>query len=281
MTNMMSIDDAIRTLRRDPQYASLVHYAYFDEDPRQAADRFMASAEFAEVLSLLGTRVTGAVVVDIGAGTGIASAAFVRNGASRVFAVEPDASELVGRGVMTRAFGDLPIVPVDAFGDAVPLPDACADIVYGRQVLHHVKDLPATFSEMRRLLKPGGFMLFCREHVVDDAAQMAEFLRNHIMHQMTGTENAYPLESYTSAITGAGFDLKQVIGPWDSVINAYPEVQTRDGLKTYASDWLQRRYGKLGRLVSYLPGVRSMVSKRARSPKPGRMVSFVATKPAP
>ncbi len=52
-----------------------------------------------------------------------------------------------------------------------PLPDASVDVIYSCAVLEHVHDLDQAFSEMSRVLKPGGIMY----HEVD--------LRDHIFSQ--------------------------------------------------------------------------------------------------
>lgn len=52
-----------------------------------------------------------------------------------------------------------------------PLPDASVDVIYSCAVLEHVHDLERAFSEMARVLKPGGIMY----HEVD--------LRDHIFSQ--------------------------------------------------------------------------------------------------
>jgi ubiquinone/menaquinone biosynthesis C-methylase UbiE len=50
-------------------------------------------------------------------------------------------------------------------GDAerLPFPDAAFDLVLGHAVLHHIPDLPRAFAEFRRVLAPGGTILFAGE----------------------------------------------------------------------------------------------------------------------
>jgi SAM-dependent methyltransferase len=49
--------------------------------------------------------------------------------------------------------------------DATELPfgDASFDLVLGHAVLHHLPDLDAAFREFRRVLRPGGALVFCGE----------------------------------------------------------------------------------------------------------------------
>ncbi len=111
-------------------------------------------------------------VLDLGAGTGIASTAFAEAGADQVFALEPDESDVVGLGCLRTLIGSRPISALCSFGDSIPLASASIDLVYCRQVLHHIEDLPRTMAECARVLRPGGLFLAVREHVVDDDLQL-------------------------------------------------------------------------------------------------------------
>lgn len=276
---MISVDEAVLQLRADPQMTALIRDAYLDRDVLAAGNRFLDSAEFAEVKKLLHGRWKDAIVLDLGAGTGIVSYAFAKSGAQKVYAVEPDPSDEVGRGAMLRLPQDLPIELVDALGESIPLPDASVDVVYTRQVLHHIQDLPAAMHECARILKPGGIFLACREHVVDNAAQKQVFLQNHVMHRLAGNENAYSLPEYTQAIVGAGLKLTAVLSPWDTLINVFPEVRSSEELAQIHLTWLESKFGAAGRLLSAIPFANRLVRWRfSHLPKPGRMFTFLATK---
>lgn len=276
----MTPEQAVLRLRADPEYADLVRDAYFDADVGAAAARFEASAEFQELLEWLGG-VDGKSVLDLGSGNGVAAVAFAHAGAREVIAMEPDPSAECGRGALKRVDALPPTIrAVDGVGESLPLAGGAVDVVYARQVLHHIRDLPAALGECYRVLRPGGRLVACRDHVVDDAEQLEAFLSAHPVHQMTGGENAYPLPAYIGAIAGAGFVLDRVVGPLDSIVNAFPAARSRQDVDEIPRRELERRFGRLGGACAAIPGVDRVVRAILDRPYPGRLYSFIATKPA-
>ncbi|MFJ9414255.1 MULTISPECIES: class I SAM-dependent methyltransferase [unclassified Streptomyces] len=92
----------------------------------------------------------GAVVVDVGGGSGHFTEEFRRRGAQGLL-FEPDTAELTARG-------RVPEGAVVADGYLLPLADGAADICFSSNVLEHVAD-PGTFlSEMIRVTRPGGLI---------------------------------------------------------------------------------------------------------------------------
>ena len=278
---MTTVEEAVRRLRADPRYAARIRDSYLDKDVRQAAEQYRASAEFSEIRSLLEPGLQGAVILDVGAGNGIASWALATSGAALVYAVEPDPSDEIGLGAIAALAGEVArIVPVPAAAESLPLPDAAVDIVFARQVLHHTADLSAAVRECARVLKPGGRFLTCREHVVDDEQQLAEFLSHHPVHRLAGGEGARPLDEYLAALHGAGLVLVRVWGPWDTIINAFPSVRSTEELERLPRSMLARRLGRFAALASLVPGVEALVWWRIKRPHvPGRLFSFFALKP--
>lgn len=276
--NKMTTAAAVSALRNDARYADLIHDSYLDADVRAAAERFLKSAEFREVCALLGDGIRGGAILDLGAGTGIASYAFARSGARCVYSVEPDDSE-VGRGAIKQLVNGTSIEQLDAVGEAIPLSSESIDIVYGRQVLHHTKDLARVMQECARVLRPGGLVLFCREHVVDNEHQLVRFLNEHPIHQLAGGEHAYALEKYSEAIIEAGLSLVKVFGPFDSIINAYPTARSNEELRRLPEQILAERFPHLALLIRFIPGIRALTWRRIRAHRaPGRLYSFLASK---
>lgn len=91
----------------------------------------------------------GARVVEVGAGTGIATRALRSRGA-QVLAVD------VGAGMLGRLRANDPSTPaVVADWHALPVRDATADLVCGAQAWHWVR-VPEAAAESVRVLRPGG-----------------------------------------------------------------------------------------------------------------------------
>lgn len=277
---MMTTEAAVLHLRQSAKWGGLVRNAYLGEDLDEAATRFHASGEFAEVRRLLAQRLPGGTVLDLGAGNGIASYAFARSGARLVYALEPDPSGVVGRGAILRTCAGLPVTVLAGLGESIPLPDEHIDIVYCRQVLHHVSSLRTTIAECARVLRHNGLFLACREHVVAGAEELRAFLDAHPLHRLAGGENAHPLETYVNTITDCGLQLLGVIGTWDSVINAFPIAYTSQELEERSPrTLLSQRCGRIARVIASLPGIRQLLWRRMTRPRPGQLYSFLARKP--
>ncbi|MFH8609012.1 class I SAM-dependent methyltransferase [Streptomyces sp. NPDC018029] len=106
-------------------------------------------ALFDAVERLAGRPLAGARVVDVGAGTGIATALLAERGAE-VLAVEP------GTGMAQQFRRTLPHIPlVRGDGNALPLADASADFLTYAQAWHWTVQ-ERSVPEAIRVLRPGG-----------------------------------------------------------------------------------------------------------------------------
>lgn len=273
-----SWEEAIELLRHDPAHQDLIFNSYLGADLLDNGSRFFASAEFTEVLRLLRKYKSNAKeLLDIPGGNGIATYAFAKTGFA-VTTVEPDPSPTVGRGAIASVLekSGLKASIVDAYGEALPFTAASFDIVYVRQGLHHAANLPRMLAEYARVLRPGGLLLACREHVVDDYGKSLEaFLASQVDHQLYGGEHAFTLPDYRAAFEQAGLTGLLEFGPFDSSINLHPMTFEELGISVRSS-----RRGKLLSLL--LPG--SLVTRFGiwwlkRKKMPGRLYTFLATKP--
>jgi SAM-dependent methyltransferase len=257
-------EDAVVWLRNQPGESELVRACFFDDPLRDAAERYYASSEWIAVRSLLAGRHGAAL--DLGAGRGISSYALARDG-WQVSALEPDPSEVVGAGAiraLARETG-LSIRVEQEWGESLPFPSSSFDVVHGRQVLHHARNLKQLCVEVARVLKPGGRFIATREHVISKVEDLSDFLASHPLHKMYGGEHAYLLDEYLDAIRGSGIILTKVLNPYQSDINLYPDT---------ISD-LKRRFARRIYLPAAVIPDFSLAALGAMSQVPGRLYTFV------
>lgn len=121
-------------------------------------------------------------VVDLGAGTGIASAAMARRG-WRVTAVEPGGPMLAA--LQARVERErLEVTPVQATAEQTGLPDASADLATAGQAFHWFDHLAAV-HEMARVVRPGGgIALFWNMRDDTRSAFLAEYGRLLVAHEV-------------------------------------------------------------------------------------------------
>lgn len=272
-------ESAVRWLRDQPDSQQLVNAAYYDDPLLGAAERYWRSEEWLALRQFLPD---GGAALDVGAGRGIASYAFARDG-FEVTAIEPDASDLVGAGAI-RSLGEeaqLQINVVQEFSERLPFPDASFDVVFARAVLHHTRDLGGACQEFFRVLRPGGRLIAIREHVISKRQDLQAFLDLHPLHKLYEGENAFLVSEYELAIQRAGFLLHQVLAPLDSPINFAPYT-----LAALQLEIAQRADRFLPWPVSFTanvlakPLVWSVIRKLLKwvDHRPGRLYSFIATK---
>jgi ubiquinone/menaquinone biosynthesis C-methylase UbiE len=274
-------EEAVKWLRNQPEQQELVQHCYYDDPLESAAERFSQSEEWTALIQLLKPKIPGKVL-DIGAGRGISSYAFAKAGCS-VIALEPDSSDLVGAGSISNLFKNtgLPIQIVQEWGETLPFANNTFDIVYGRAVLHHAKDLKQLCQEAARVLKPGGYFIATREHIISRKEDLQQFLDSHPLHHLYGGENAYLLEEYTGAIRSSGLQIIRSFNPLESVINYFP--MSKSQYQSQVKNSLARRFGEtLASKLAMFEQVQSLYSwyMSRKLDTPGRLYSFLAVKPS-
>lgn len=107
---------------------------------------------------LFGDLRPGETVVDVGCGAGIDSLIASRHvgPAGRVLAVDMTAAMRAKAAAAAAAIGASNISVLDGHAEALPVPDAVADVVISNGVVNLCPDKLAVFQEMSRVLKPGG-----------------------------------------------------------------------------------------------------------------------------
>lgn len=273
-----SWEEAIEILRNDPQHQELIFNAYLTRDLVDNCRRYAASGEFRETLALLVKHAPDSRrVLDMPSGNGIATYAFAMVG-FEVTSVEPDASDMLGRGAIRHVLdaGGLDAEIIEAWGEDLPFADGSFDVVFVRQGLHHARKLPQMLAEISRVLRPGGVLLACREHVVDDYGKsLRAFLDSQVDHQLYGGENAFTLPDYRAAIIGSGLAIATELGPYDSIINSFPNTPALLRAKI-----LESKPGRVLRQLLPETTVADIGTWYLRRRKTaGRLYSFIATKP--
>ncbi len=219
--NFLSWEEAVIWLKSQPDKQDLVYSCFYDDPLLDSVIRYYQSTEWQAVKDLLSGYSKG-MALDIGAGRGISSFALTKDG-WRVTALEPDPSSVVGAGAIRKIVrSGYEIDVVEEFAENLPFNDDSFDLVYGRAVMHHAKDLAGFCHEVCRILKPEGFFLLTREHVINKLEDLQLFLDAHPLHYLYQGENAYQLAQYKQALKNAGLKIQKVFSPYDSDINLFP-----------------------------------------------------------
>jgi SAM-dependent methyltransferase len=107
------------------------------------------------------------VVVDMGFGSGTNLPHYDATKVTRIIAIEPNSAMLARKRNSWRK--DIVIEAHVAGAEATDLPEACADSVVFTFALCTIPDAAGALAEARRVLKPGGQLLFCEHGIAPDA----------------------------------------------------------------------------------------------------------------
>lgn len=144
-------------------------------------------------------------VVEIGAGYG-ATFPFYPSAVTGVLALEPDPTlRELARAAAGRA--PVPVTVVNGVAEALPAADASVDVVVSSLVLCSVPDQSIALTEVVRVLRPGGLLLFY-EHVrsANRVLAAAEDLVAPLWSRMAG--GCHPNRDTSAVIAGAGLTMQ-------------------------------------------------------------------------
>jgi ubiquinone/menaquinone biosynthesis C-methylase UbiE len=162
-------------------------------------------------------------VLELGAGTGINVGLYPAAGIEEVVFTEPEepmARRLSARVADRGAGAAMQVVHAPA--ERLPFPDASFDTVVATLVLCTVGDLQASIAEARRVLKPGGRLLFLEHVRSEDAGQARWQDRLHGPWKAVG-HGCNTNRSTLDAIRAGAFDVERV--DHDRVPKAPPIVR--------------------------------------------------------
>jgi len=106
-------------------------------------------------------------VLEVGIGSGL-NLPFYRHTVERVFGIDPSGS-LLGRAFRAGKASAVPVELIEGSAEAVPLEDRTVDTVVTTWTLCSIPDAGRALAEMRRVLRPGGRLLFVEHGRAPDA----------------------------------------------------------------------------------------------------------------
>ena len=104
-------------------------------------------------------------IVDLGCGTGRYSFALAEHFAAHVSAIDPS-QKMLDQAQAKRPSADVTFKAGQ--GEALPLADGSADLIFCSMIYHHLAQPAATAAECRRVLRPGGWVAL-RNSTADQA----------------------------------------------------------------------------------------------------------------
>jgi SAM-dependent methyltransferase len=105
-------------------------------------------------------------VLEVGMGSGL-NLPYYGTGVERVTGVEPSAG-LRRRALDAARGARFPVEVLDASAEAIPLPDGSVDTVLTTWTLCTIPDVGGALLEMRRVLAPGGRLVFVEHGLAPD-----------------------------------------------------------------------------------------------------------------
>ena len=172
-------------------------------------DRSMAASESAGLTQHRAALLAGARgrVLELGAGTGL-NLGHYPAAVSELVLTEPE-EPMLRRLAPRAASATPPAVALPATAEALPFADASFDTVVSTLTLCTVSDLAGALAEVRRVLVPGGRLLFLEHVRADDARAARRQDRLTPLWRRVG-HGCHPNRDTLAAIEAARFDVERV-----------------------------------------------------------------------
>jgi len=162
---------------------------------------------------------SGIAALELGCGTGLFTRTFAETGC-RIVAIDVSA-DLLDRALIKNMPGDVRFRLEDA--EQLSFPDQSFDVVIGSSVLHHL-DVDRALPEIRRVLKPGGRMVFAEPNMMNPQIALqrnVSFLRRWAGE--SPEETAFFRWRLSDRLMAAGFDHVRV-RPFDFLHPSVPRA---------------------------------------------------------
>jgi ubiquinone/menaquinone biosynthesis C-methylase UbiE len=143
---------------------------------------------------------SGLPMLDLGAGTGLFSVAIAEWFDAVVIALEPSQG-MRNQAATTRAHPQ--VAYVGGLGEQLPLRDGGCDSAWLSTVIHHLSDLPACAGELRRVVRPGGWVLI--RQAFPDRPEPGTRLFTYWPEARAILARAPTLQATMATFTAAGF----------------------------------------------------------------------------
>lgn len=146
-------------------------------------------------------------VLEVGSGSGL-NFPLYGPAVSEVFGLEPS-GRLVGMAREPAEAATVPIRLIEASAETIPLDDRSVDTVVTTWTMCTIPDAGAALAEVRRVLKPGGRLLFVEHGLAPDAGvRRWQDILNPAWRRIAGGCNLN--RSISGMVEGAGFRLDRL-----------------------------------------------------------------------
>jgi SAM-dependent methyltransferase len=166
----------------------------------------------------------GAEVLEIGAGTGRNLEHYPRLGRLVLAEPDPHMRKTLEPRVSARAPEIAPDATIVTYGaESLDAPDASFDVVVSTLVLCSVGDVARSLSEMRRVLRPGGKLVFLEHVGAEDPKRRAWQRRiEPVWRPLAG--NCHLCRDTKRSIEDAGFSLETFVA--EDALKALPIIRS-------------------------------------------------------
>ena len=180
--------------------------------PAQAHNPVMQAEERA-MLGLMPDTLRGQAVLDAGCGSGRYMLHALRRGAARVIGVDLSPPMLARAGTELAAWqaaADIDLVQGSL--EALPVPDARADLTLCGLVVGHLDNLQRALAELCRVTRPGGTLLCSDVHPIGHAlGWLRDFKSDGRHYAVQHTQHLY--SHWHAACAALGLRIEQVLEP--------------------------------------------------------------------